>query len=158
MGWLALRIGMGYILFIGATFLLFPGFYINVFEGHAASSVPFSELLKTVRVLLIILAVWGLADAITIILSGALKGAGDTHFVMYFQSAVAWGFLVVGQLVIVLWLQLNIYISWAWTLFYIIILAVGFTLRFRSSRWENIDLLDRRPTSVIDPVSERFLE
>jgi MATE family multidrug resistance protein len=152
MGWLALKIGVIYIAFIGATFLLFPGFYINVFEGHAAGSVPFAELLKTVRILLVMLAIWGVADAASLILSGALKGAGDTYFVMYFQSAAAWGFLVVGQVLIVLVFKLNIYISWAWTLLYIIILGVGFSLRFRSSRWKSIDLLDRRATAVVDPI------
>lgn len=151
-GWLALKIGVVYIIFIGATFLLFPGFYINVFEGSAVGSVPFGELLKTVRILLVMLALWGMADAAALILSGALKGAGDTHFVMYFQSAVAWGFLVLGQLLIVLVFKLNIYISWAWTLIYIIILGVGFALRFRSSRWKSIDLLDRRATAVADPI------
>jgi len=152
MGWLALKIGVVYIAFIGATFLIFPGFYINVFEGNAAGSVPFGELMKTVRILLVMLALWGVADAAALILSGALKGAGDTYFVMYFQSAVAWGFLVVGQVLIVLVFKLNIYISWAWTLLYIAILGVGFFLRFQSGRWKSIDLLDRRATIVVDPI------
>ena len=144
-GWLALKIGMGYIAVIGITFVLFPGYYTNVFEGDAASAtVPFTELLRAVRILLVMLAVWGLADAASIILSGALKGAGDTHFVMYFQSIIAWGFLVVGQLLLVLVFEVNVYISWLWTLLYIIILGAGFTLRFRSNRWKNIDLLERR--------------
>jgi MATE family multidrug resistance protein len=150
-GWLALKIGVGYILLIGLSFLLFPGFYANVFEGDAAgSSVPFDELLKVVRILLVILAIWGVGDACALILSGALKGAGDTHFVMYYQSAVAWGFLVSGQIVIVEVLKLNVYISWIWTLLYILILGVGFMLRFRNGRWKSIDLLDRRVTLVED--------
>ncbi len=145
-GWLALKIGAAYVALIGVTFLLFPGFYANVFEGDAASaSVPFDELMKTTRILLAMLAVWGVADASALILSGALKGAGDTHFVMYFQSAVAWGFLVAGQIIIIEVLELNIYVSWLWTLFYVLILGVGFFLRFRSGRWKKIDLLDRRP-------------
>ena len=149
-GWLALKIGLGYIASIGVTFLLFPGFYTNVFEGTAAATVPFDELLKAVRILLVLLAVWGIADASALVLSGALKGAGDTHFVMYFQSAVAWGILVPGQLVLVLVLKANMYVCWGWTLLYIVILGIGFALRFRSNRWKNIDLLDRRATAVAD--------
>jgi MATE family multidrug resistance protein len=150
MGWLALKIGVCYIVAIGVTFLLFPAFYTNVFEGNAAGSVPFGELLKTVRILLVMLAVWGVADATAIIISGALKGAGDTHFVMYFQSAVAWGFLVLGQLLLVVVFNCNVYVSWSWTLLYIIILGIGFVLRFRSSHWKSIDLLDRRADVVVD--------
>jgi hypothetical protein len=54
----------------------------------------------------------------------------------------------------VLVLKLNIYVSWAWTLLYIIILGSGFALRFRSNRWKNIDLLDRRATVPPDPISK----
>ena len=108
--------------------------------------------MKMVRILLVMLAVWGVSEATSIIISGALKGAGDTHFVMYFQSAVAWGFLVSGQLLIVFVFKGGVYVSWVWTLFYVIILGVGFILRFRSGRWKSIDLLDRRATIMVDSV------
>ncbi|MEN8255336.1 MAG: MATE family efflux transporter [Verrucomicrobiota bacterium] len=153
-GWLALKIGIGYVLAIGATFLLFPEFYINVFEGDSAGTVPFAGLFRAVRILLAMLAIWGAADATAIILGGALKGAGDTHFVMYFQSAAAWGFLVLGQLVLVLVFECGLYISWTWTLLYIGILCVGFALRFRSGRWKSIDLLDRRVPLAVDTARD----
>ena len=156
MGWTAWRIGIAYIASVGATFLLFPDFYINIFERKAAAgSIPYDELLRTVRILMAMLAVWGVADATALILAGALKGAGDTHFVMYFQSSVAWGFLVAGQLLIVLVLKQNVFVSWGWTLLYIIILGAGFALRFHSDRWKNIDLLGRRaPPPVEPPMAE----
>ncbi len=150
MGWLALKIGICYTLTVGLTFLLFPGFYTQIFAGNVDAAPP--ELFSTVRILLAMLALWGAMDATAIVLSGGLKGAGDTHFVMYFQSAVAWGFLVVGQLLIVFVFKLNVFASWAWTLCYIIILGIGFALRFRSGRWKKIDLLDRRPVVVVDPI------
>ncbi len=143
-GWTALKIGISYILLIGLSFVLFPKFYMEIFSGESTAAVDYNELLRTVRVLMVMLAVWGAADATALILSGALKGAGDTHFVMYFQSSIAWGVLVIGQLVIVLWLKLNIFASWSWTLFYILILGAGYFLRFKSGRWKTIDLLDRR--------------
>ncbi len=149
-GWLALKIGIGYTATIGMTFILFPAFYTNVFEGNAVGAVPLGELLVMVRVLLVMLAVWGTADAAAIIVSGALKGAGDTRFVMYFHSVVAWGFLVLGQLLLVFVFRRGVYVSWAWTLLYIVILGVGFILRFRSSRWKSIDLFDRRPAVMVD--------
>ncbi|MEI6890542.1 MAG: MATE family efflux transporter [Pontiella sp.] len=152
-GWLALKIGISYVVVIGMTFILFPAFYANVFEGSAGSTVSFPELLKTVRVLLVMLAIWGAAEATSLILSGALKGAGDTYFVMYFQSAVAWGVLVCGQLVIVLWLKQGIFVSWAWMVVYILILGSGFLLRFRSGRWKKVDLLERRAHVPPEPES-----
>ena len=143
-GWLAMKIGITYILVIGLSFVLFPKFYIDIFDGESAATVSYEELLFTVRILMIMLAIWGAADATAIVLSGCLKGAGDTHFVMYFQSSVAWGVLVLGQLVIVLWLKLNIFFSWAWTVLYILILGVGYFWRFKNGKWKTIDLLDRK--------------
>lgn len=148
MGWMTLKTGIVYTLCIAATFLLFPAFYVDFFARNAMDSVPYGELLALVRVLLMFLAVWGTMDAASIIMAGALKGAGDTHFVMYFQTALAWGFLVAGQVVIVFVLEGGVYMSWLWTLSYIILLGIGFILRFRSGRWKKIDLLDRRAPVV----------
>ena len=103
--------------------------------------------------LLVVVALWGLADAASLILSGALKGAGDTHFVMRYQAFAAWGFLVPGQLVIVVLLQSTYLVSWIWTLLYIGILGVGFSLRFASGKWKSIKLLGKRP--VVSPVGAR---
>ncbi|MEN7973495.1 MAG: MATE family efflux transporter [Verrucomicrobiota bacterium] len=154
MGWVALKIGIGYILSIGITFLLFPEFYINVFEADSSGSVPFAELFKAVRILLAMLALWGAADAAAIIFSGALRGAGDTHFTMYYQSVVAWGLLVPGQLLLVLVFKCNVYISWMWTLFYIIVLGAGFSYRFWSGRWKSINLLEHRPSVAAGGIGE----
>jgi MATE family multidrug resistance protein len=151
-GWLALRIGIGYILIISATFLLFPSFYTRLFSGQGAEAIPADALYRTTRILLAMLAVWGAADAAALIISGALKGAGDTHFVMYFQSTAAWGFLVLGQLLIVFVFHGGVYASWSWTLLYIMLLGTGFILRFRSGRWKSIDLLERRLPAVPDAV------
>jgi len=143
-GWLAFRIGLSYVALIGITFLLFPIFYAKAFTGHLSSSVSLNELMHTVRILLAILAFWGFADATALTLSGALKGAGDTHFVMRFRLIVSWGILVPAQFLIVVVLKKGVFASWACTLFYITILAIGFILRFRSNRWKQIDLLDRK--------------
>lgn len=143
-GWLSLRIGVGYTLLIALTFIFFPEFYAIAFMRGTTESIPFDELMTMVRHLLLMLAAWGSLDATGIIISGGLKGAGDTHFVMYFQTVLAWGFLVLGQIAIVFFFKAGVYISWGWTVLYILLLAIGFLLRFKSGKWKTIDLLDRR--------------
>lgn len=147
MGWFALRIGMGYIGIVGITFIIFPDIYLRLFTAENAN-VCAVALSDAVQKLLIMVAIWGLADAASLILSGALKGAGDTHFVMRYQAWAAWGFLVPGQIVIVAILEAHYLISWAWTLLYIIILGGGFTIRFASGRWKEIKLIDRHSVST----------
>lgn len=144
-GWLALKIGLIYTLLVGVSFVLFPEFYLNLFGGSGDEANP-EELQRVARILLLMLAVWGAGDTTGIIVSGALKGAGDTRFVMIFHSLLAWGFLVPVQVLVVLFLERGVYSSWFCTLIYIILLGLGFVMRFRSDRWKQIDLLERRRT------------
>ncbi|MFA5689376.1 MAG: MATE family efflux transporter [Kiritimatiellales bacterium] len=139
-GWHAVQIGWIYTAFAAATFLLFPEFYVELFSR--SDSIPFDEVFGVARILLIFAAAWGLMDSTTIILAGALRGAGDTHFVMWFMTSAAWFFFALGEFVIIVLLNLGIYVAWGWMVFYICILCTGFIMRFRSTRWHNIQLIE----------------
>ena len=140
-GWMALRVGTGYIASIGLTFLVIPDLYLQLFMPEEVE-VDALALREAVYQLLRILAVWGIADAAALILSGALKGAGDTHFVMRYHAACAWGMLVPGQLLLILYFKVDHLVSWAWTLLYVTLLGGGYTWRFFSGRWKEIKLLE----------------
>jgi MATE family multidrug resistance protein len=141
-GWIALKAGLFYTVPLVATFVIFPHFYVNLFgqnDGVAASP----EVFDICRQLLIVLVAWGVMDAANFIISGSLKGAGDTHFVMYFHTSLAWSLFAVGELVLVLGFHAGPVAAWLWCLFYISVLSVGFCWRFRSGRWKTIDILER---------------
>jgi len=157
-GWSALKLGIIYMLIIGATFVLFPEAYFSLFAGRSGTDIPFQEVLPIGKVLLVIMTAWGIMDAGNMIIGSALKGAGDTKFVMYYSVAIAWGVLVVGQMVLVLYLDSGIIISWIWTAFYIMVLATGFFWRFRSGSWRTIEVLERRtPLEPARPAGEAML-
>ena len=141
-GWLALKAGLCYTLPLTLTFVLFPDFYVNLF-GQSQGPATSPEVFALCRKLLIILVGWGIMDTANFIMSGALKGAGDTHFVMYFHTTTAWFFFAVGELVIVLLLHAGPIAAWCWCLLYISIIGTGFCLRFKSGRWKSIDILER---------------
>ncbi|MCU0857619.1 MAG: MATE family efflux transporter [Pontiellaceae bacterium] len=148
-GWRAVHLGWVYTLCAAMTFVLMPEFYIRLF---ANGDVPFGEVVSLARTLLIFAACWGLMDATNLILSGALRGAGDTHFVMWYETAMAWFFFAAGELLIVLVLKRGVLAAWAWALVYISLLALGMIARFRSNRWQRIELIERREP-VPEPVS-----
>ncbi len=141
-GWIALKAGMVYTIPLVSSFVLFPHFYVNLFGQHDGVAAS-AEVFDICRRLLIVLVAWGVMDATNFIISGALKGAGDTHFVMYFHTSLAWSFFAVGELVLVLGFHAGPVAAWLWCLLYIIILAVGFCWRFKSGRWKSIDILER---------------
>ncbi len=151
-GWAALHLGWLYMIPIGISFLFLPQSYFALFSAGGPQATPVARLLPIGRRLMVIMAVWGLADAVNLILGGALKGAGDTRFVMYYSIAMAWGVLVPGQVYIVLVKHMDILSSWTWTAFYICAMAIGYFLRFAGGRWQKIDLLGRRRAVVIEPT------
>ncbi len=150
-GWTALKMGAAYMVTVGLTYLLFPAFYVSLFTGTHEGSFTVEEILPVARVLLVMLTIWGAADACDMILAGALKGAGDTRFVMWYSLAMAWGLFVAGLVVLVFVLDRGIYACWAWTTFYIIALGVGYLRRFARGRWKDIDLLGREGVEILPP-------
>ena len=143
-GWTALKVGLIYMTGMATTYLLMPRLYFFLFSTGGEGGFSLDELVGLGRYLLIMMATWGLLDTVNLVLSGALKGAGDTRFVMWYSTAGAWGLLVPGQWVVIYVLKGDILMAWGWLTFVIMILSAGFWWRFRKGRWKSIDLLERQ--------------
>ena len=143
-GWTCLRVGLIYMALVGLTYLLAPQAYFWLFSRRAESGLGLAEVLPLGRQLLVMMAVWGLLDAANLILAGALKGAGDTRFVMIYSTLMAWGLLVPVQALIVR-LGGGILVSWGWLTLYVIVLSSGFLVRYRGGRWKSIEVLETPP-------------
>ena len=105
--------------------------------GDAAVSGEFYSL---GYVLIILMAAWQMFDAADVVVSGALKGAGDTKFVMWWMVAVAFGF----------WLPLVWVVRcfhntmpalWCTMVAYVVVICVGELIRWRIGKWKGIKLV-----------------
>jgi len=141
-GYTGLKMGLLYMCVIGATFVLFPKGYFELFRPKNASFSA-DDLLALGRTMLCLMTAWGLLDTITIVLSGALKGAGDTRFVMVYMVLGGWLILVPGTLLL-LHLGYSIIGLWVWLAIYISVLAVGFWWRWQQGRWKTIRVIEHR--------------
>jgi MATE family multidrug resistance protein len=150
-GWTTLKMGWLYMGAIALTFLLFPHGYFVLFTGHGGE-VELNEVLPVGRWMLVMMAVWGLADAANVILAGALRGAGDTRFVMLYSIVVMWFIWLGGEALLLLAFGGGIKAAWLWLVFYVFILVIGFAWRFRSGRWKTIDVLGRQTVDGIPPA------
>lgn len=90
--------------------------------------------------LLCLMSAWMLFDAADIILSGALKGAGDTKFVMGWMLFNAF----------VLWLPLVFFVRrvhntmpalWGTMIVYVVVISIGSVIRWRLGHWRRIKLV-----------------
>jgi len=136
----SLVLSMLYYVPLALTFLLFPGFYTRLFFSPD-SVCTIEELGATTGKLLAILAVWGIFDASNLIYSGALRGAGDTKYVMLVSSVLAWILWIPGITYLYAVQKAGIVTLWLFTSLYIAVFALAFILRFRTGVWKRIDLL-----------------
>lgn len=143
--WRAVVVGEVYVSILGLSYILFPELYFSTFTVRGEGGFTVAELMVTGRWLLVLMALWGLMDALNVILAGALKGAGDTRFVLLFSALVSWGFWVPGVMLIVLVFHLGLLTMWTWALGFVTLLAIGYTLRFRSGRWKSIKVIESPP-------------
>lgn len=136
----AAKLAALYALSLGFLFASVPGLFVNIFgSGHSAE---YAEILARTRPVMRVLAVFVFFDAIGMVLADALRGAGDTRFQMLGGSAAAWLLFVPGIWYITHCAGGELIHAWAWGAFYMVLLAVFFTLRFRSGLWRKIDILE----------------
>jgi multidrug resistance protein, MATE family len=148
----AMNLGWVYMGGIALTFLLLPELYFSLFTGETGDMVPLAEVLPTGRWLLVMMAVWGMLDAINLIISGALRGAGDTRFVLLATTLATWLVWMPGEVVLILWLDAGLIAAWLWMTVFVFLLAGVFWVRFRRGRWKGIEMIRRdesRPVSEI---------
>lgn len=144
-----------YFASIAATFLLLPGMYMAMFQSPE-TEVPFDELKATGTVLLAILCLWGGFDAVSLMLGGALRGAGDTRFVMILSSCLGWLFWIPGIFLLYRSPGVTVVSLWLFTTFYVALLAAGYFLRYRKGPWRTMVLVghEEEPVCVSVPVPE----
>lgn len=144
----AWKLGSIYMLAFALSFVLLPEFYFSFFTKWGKGSIDVQDILPLGRIFLIMMAVWGLFDATALILSGALKGAGDTKYVMYYSLGLAWGIWVPGQIIIAKVLKLGIIAHWAWLCLYMVLLSAGYAARFLRGKWKNIVMVGEHPADI----------
>ncbi len=96
------------------------------------------RVLELGRPLLLLGALFQLADAIAIIAEGALRGAGDTRWSFGIEIAMGWGVLVPLSYYVGVVLGYGLTGAWLASLVHISLLSLILVLRFRSNAWQKI--------------------
>ena len=99
--------------------------------GDAAALGRFHSLGLT---LLLLMAAWQLFDAADVIVSGALKGAGDTKFVMWWMFVCSFGLWLPGVF-LVRRFHNTMPALWSTMVCYVLVICVGSFTRWRRGAW-----------------------
>ena len=128
-----MKIGWIFSGFVLAAFIGFPHYLVDVFRPDVADASFFAG--RDVAVFMLrAAAVYVTIEAIMVVYAGALRGAGDTLWVLCTMVGLHW------LLVFVLWLSLHVFqleVGTAWAVlvgtFMLFPLALG--LRWKSGKW-----------------------
>ncbi len=132
--WEANRLAAFVMAGMGLLFFFYPYALLRAFTDDLAVIELGTLFLKIVALLQIPLA-------LTMVLSGSLRGAGDTRYIMGTTIVGMWGVRLPLACIAALWLQLDLIFVWSamvadWTI------RMGLlVVRYRSERWHGIRVL-----------------
>jgi len=135
-----LTLALSYIVVASGLVLVFRRPILGLFAADS-SALDSAQFMDLGAVLLVLAIMWQIFDAADTVLSGALKGAGDTRFVM--------GWMLLSSFAV--WLPLVFLVRlahptmpafWATMVVYVVFICVGTAVRWRRGAWRRIRLVD----------------
>ncbi|MSP53704.1 MAG: MATE family efflux transporter [Gammaproteobacteria bacterium] len=137
--WSATRVLFILMLLLAIPLLIFPDVLIHVFVSSQGNIPNLVELKDTLRVAMVGLWVFFIADGLSWIFAGVLTAAGDTIFVMIISSTSVWIFAV---LPVYIWIVHPLPHGSAKLIFFIVTIyssvnAALFYWRYQQETWRN---------------------
>ena len=137
----SLRLGVGFMGLMGLGFLVGRGALVRFFNADPA-------VVEVGGKLMAIAAVFQMLDAVNLILSGVLRGAGDTRFPMIVTIVMSWViFLPLAWLMSVHW-ERGVVGGWTAIIVWTAGLAAVLGWRVARRRWLDMLLVERRAPAV----------
>lgn len=141
------RVGLGvaltYMTTCAAVFFFARHQLVGVFIGGDATPEQAAHIMAIGAKLMICAAVFQTVDALGIVYTGALRGAGDTVWPGVMTMLLSWTFIVLGGWLLIRFAPgLESIGPWIAASAYVIIYGIAMAWRFESGRWRRIRLLD----------------
>ncbi|MCA9186836.1 MAG: MATE family efflux transporter [Pirellulaceae bacterium] len=146
--WNTLALAIGYMAVISLSYILIPNVFLAGFFAQVDTDPIHQESVRILSIqLLRFVAAYNLLDATLMVFVNAIKGAGDTQFVLLIS-------LIMGvTLAVATWLgvevlQLGVFgcwmiiTAWVWTL------GVIFLLRFLQGSWRSMRVIELQPEAT----------
>lgn len=139
-----------YMASVAAAYIFVPNIFINPFASQA-DPASFAAIRKTTLILLRFVAIYSLFDALNIVFASAIKGAGDTRFVMFMIAIVSSLALVVPSYIALVVLETGIYTAWTIASVYVSILGLVFLFRFLGGKWKSMRVIEQTDNTSPNP-------
>jgi MATE family multidrug resistance protein len=142
----AVHITLVYMLFLAVVFVLTPEPLLRLFRTDQHTPAQYADIMALGVILLRFVAAFSFFDALNLIFSSAIKGAGDTRFIMWTIGALSLGVMIIPVYVAVEVLGAGIYAAWTLATFYVWALGMAFMLRYRQGKWKRMRVIEEGST------------
>ena len=131
-----------YMISIAAAYVLVPDVFVAPFALRADPE-GFSEIYGFSIILLRFVAVYSVFDTMNIIFCSAIKGAGDTRYVMLVTVILSVFVFILPVYLAVDVFEFGLMIAWVFATVYIILLGFIFYVRFLGGKWKTMRVIER---------------
>jgi MATE family multidrug resistance protein len=132
-------IGLAYSAVLAILYITFRYPLVEVF---APPSGDFTAIRELSAFMMIGLSSYVMADAVILVSSGILRGAGDTRWLMVASVSLHWAMLV-AQFFIIRVFEFSPRVSWLAFVALVLAIALVYALRLKSGRWRDPAALER---------------
>jgi MATE family multidrug resistance protein len=132
------NMAFGFMVFAAVLFVIFPKHFLKPFVGSESGTVFFQQG----TVILRIIALYTLFDTANVVYAFALRGAGDTSFIMKNFMVLTPVCLILPVWLGIRFLGMGIYGAWGFAALFVCVLAISFVIRFRGGKWKQMRVIE----------------
>ena len=138
--WSGIHIALMFFGSLAVMYTFVPSLFIYPFTVNGGLQ-DIQDGQQLIIVLLRFIALFGLFDAVFLVLLGALEGAGDTRFIMKASVVISLGLLVLPCYIYIKYFQADLIILWLIITLNVVLYSTVFFLRFRQGRWKSMSVI-----------------
>ena len=151
--WTSLQVSLAYMATISLLYLTVPDLFLASFFAGDRSAESRAAVHQVAVTLLRFVAAYNLLDATLMVFSSAIKGAGDTRFVLRVSLVMATLMSLLSWLAVE-WLDVGIYGCWVLITLWVWSLGLIFLWRFLGGAWRSMRVIEHAPPDLQPGVSE----
>lgn len=139
-----------YMSSIAFLYVAVPDLFVNpfVYQSHSGE---YAEIRSLSIVLLRFVAFYSVFDTMNVIFASAIKGAGDTRFIMYMVVLVSAFVLVIPTWLAIMVFGQGLMIAWILATLYVVILGFSFLIRFIQGKWKSMRVIEETAVATSLP-------